>query len=153
MSPEEKEKNRLRMAQWDRDNPGRKSEYMREDRKKNPDKYHERDRIRYKKTPLLSASKNRAKAKGLEHDLDRQWLLDHGVVDGEGVCELSGIKGSVKNKQDWDSLSIDRIDNTKGYTKGNCRIVLWCLNAAFSHWGEEVFAQVAQAWLLRRGLK
>lgn len=49
MSPREKEQNRLRMAQWDKDNPGRKSAYMREDRKKNPEKYKEKDRARYQK--------------------------------------------------------------------------------------------------------
>ena len=140
-------KARARKLVWDMNYPGRGNKFMREDRRKNPEKYHKRDRIRYKKVPLLSAAKNRAKKKGLEYDLDRAWLEDHGVVNGEGSCALTSIKGSVNGKQDWDSLSIDRIDNTKGYTKDNCRIVLWCLNAAFSHWGEEVFEKAAVAWL------
>ncbi|MFK5948397.1 MAG: hypothetical protein QM500_06470 [Methylococcales bacterium] len=37
-----------------------------------------------------------------------------------------GKKGNVGQ---W-SPSIDRIDNTKGYTKDNCRIVVWMFNLA-----------------------
>jgi hypothetical protein len=35
--------------------------------------------------------------------------------------------------------SVDRIDSTKGYIKGNIRIVCWCVNRAKAEWPEEVF--------------
>jgi hypothetical protein len=71
-----------------------------------------------------------------------QWQLDI------GTCEISGIPFNTKDsKRTWDSPSLDRIDSTKGYSPENCRMILWCLNLAFSNWGEETFKRAVMAWL------
>lgn len=60
-------------------------------------------------------------------DLKNQWDIQH------GICEISGAKlilSSYKkiNKNPIYSASIDRIDSTKGYVKGNIRWVSKAIN-------------------------
>jgi hypothetical protein len=60
--------------------------------------------------------------------LQRQWILQ------EGKCKVSGIpmqteSGTVKERNNL-RVSIDRIDNTKGYTKNNIHLVIWQVNNA-----------------------
>jgi len=68
-----------------------------------------------------------------------------------GVCEVSGLPFNFSRsvKMGPYSPSLDRIDTTAGYTPQNCRIILWALNAAFSHWGADTFEPIATAWLAR----
>ena len=40
--------------------------------------------------------------------------------------------------------SIDRIDNARGYTRDNCRIVCSAVNIAMNVWGVEVLRRIAQ---------
>jgi hypothetical protein len=74
---------------------------------------------KYKPTlHMLNNSKQRAKSSGLEHDLT---LNDIVIPD---FCPVLGIKletGDRKNH--YNAPSIDRIDNTKGYTKDNIMII------------------------------
>lgn len=86
--------------------------------------------------------KKRAKAKGLEFDLDREWLRS-GLSSG---CALSGLPfdftaGGLQSH----GPSVDRIQAGGGYTKRNCRIVLACINLALLDWGFEAFVGVARA--------
>lgn len=67
---------------------------------------------------MLNNSKQRAKLAGLEHTL----TLDDIIIPD--YCPVLGIKlevGDRKNHQN--APSIDRIDNTKGYTKDNIVVV------------------------------
>lgn len=80
---------------------------------------------------ILNQCKNRATKKNLEYDLDPDWFREKSV----GVCEITGIPFDIsppqeKGKRNPLSPSIDRIDIDKGYTKDNCRVVLWAVNRA-----------------------
>lgn len=48
-----------------------------------------------------------------------------------GMCELSGIKmtwGSGTGMPQATSISLDRIDRTKGYSQDNVRLICNCIN-------------------------
>ena len=97
---------------------------------------------------LLTGARARAKRGGLEVTLTNEWVRERLE---KGVCEMSGIPfhsgPKERNTTSPYSPSIDRIDSSKGYTPENCRVVLWALNAAFGHWGEETFRKIATQWL------
>lgn len=98
---------------------------------------------------IYQGAKQRATKKGLDFDLEVEWIL---AKLETGVCELSGMpfnfgyETSRQNpgKKNPHSPSIDRVDSTKGYTKDNCRIVLWAVNTAMSHWGLEITKEIWQ---------
>lgn len=67
---------------------------------------------------MLNNSKQRAKAKGIEHTL----TLDDIIIPD--YCPVLGIKLETGDrKEHWNAPSIDRIDNTKGYHKNNILIM------------------------------
>jgi len=67
---------------------------------------------------LLNGSKQRAKRSNIEHTLT---LADITIPD---TCPVFGIKLQREDRTSWyNAPSIDRIDNTKGYTKDNIIIV------------------------------
>jgi hypothetical protein len=73
---------------------------------------------------LLQHAKSRAKRKGLLFNLTRKDI----VVPS--VCPVLGIPLQVGTKIHYDaSPTIDRIDNSKGYTKDNIVIVSWRANS------------------------
>lgn len=76
--------------------------------KKNPEKV------------LLNSARYRAKLRGLEFNLE---LEDIQIPE---VCPILGIQLSYHNKRSAPSL--DRVDNSKGYIKGNCRVISWRAN-------------------------
>jgi len=73
-----------------------------------------------------------------------------------GRCELTGLPffvgtnspGKIRPYQP----SLDRVDNSVGYTYDNCRIVCCCVNIALGEWGIEVFRQMAYGLVLREQL-
>lgn len=79
---------------------------------------------------LLIGTKTRAKQKGLAFELDDEWA----AARWTGFCELTGLPfrspeertGSANRNR---SPSIDRRDAAVGYTKANCRFVLWAVNS------------------------
>ena len=106
----------------------------------------------YRATPngrayqLLQAARMRAKKRDEPMTLSVEWVLEK-IANGH--CEVSGMefdmsRAGTKNPY---APSIDRIDSNKGYTPENCRVILWALNTAFSHWGEIVFRDIAMRWL------
>lgn len=86
----------------------------------------------------------------------------------DGRCEVSGIPFSEDRIEGVASFrrpympSLDRIDSTKGYDAGNCRLVCTSVNLAMNEWGADLFtdmliridrARIAdrkRAWLARR---
>jgi hypothetical protein len=98
---------------------------------------------------LWRSAKQRAKEKGYEFTLSREWVSEHLAV---GSCELTGIpfrKSDARGRCGPFHPSIDRIDSSKGYAPDNCRLILWALNMALSEWGEEVYSYVAVKYLER----
>ena len=76
----------------------------------------------------LYNTRNRAKKKGIKCTLDYMWLRDKLKT---GKCELTGMAFEVRDKKGYHPFasSIDRIDNSKGYHKNNCRVILNCVNS------------------------
>ena len=90
----------------------------------------------------------RTERKGWEFDLTLEWL--EARLEGN-CCEITGL--SFQPHRDgvhWRNPygpSLDRKDAKKGYTRENCRVILWALNMGFSDWGETVYREIAQAYL------
>ena len=69
---------------------------------------------------VVTRIKSKCKAKGIPFDLD---VTD---VIPPDFCPVLGIKLALHNQGSGyhvDSASVDRIDPTKGYTKGNVRVI------------------------------
>lgn len=76
------------------------------------------------RTQLLADARKRAKRKGMEYDLTKEDLV---VPE---VCPVLGLILEVgEGKRQPNSPSIDRIDNSKGYIRGNVAIISLRANA------------------------
>lgn len=76
------------------------------------------------RTQLLADARKRAKKKGLQYDLTKEDLV---VPE---VCPVLGITLEVGDgHRQPNSPSIDRIDNSKGYTRDNVAIISLRANA------------------------
>lgn len=103
--------------------------------------------IRGKAMAILAKAKGR-RGLNTENCVDLEWVEER---LSRGLCELSGLPLEFgRGKRGPYSPSIDRIDSALGYSKDNCRIVLWSLNAAFGNWGSAEFKIIADAWLRRK---
>lgn len=60
-------------------------------------------------------------------DLDGEWLLSKLSLTH---CEVTGLKFVESGLNSPFSLTIDRHDNSIGYTKQNCKAVVWIYNQA-----------------------
>jgi hypothetical protein len=89
-----------------------------------------------------------ATARGIAFELSETQFLDICARSG-GRCEVSGIPFDVtfsidQAKRPW-APSLDRIDSTKGYISGNCRLVTVAANLSMNAWGEQVLLKLALA--------
>lgn len=75
------------------------------------------------------------------------------LLRSNGKCEVTGIPFSdeVPNGSRISPFkeSIDRIDSSKGYHAGNCRVVCLAVNLAMRDWGESVMITIGKAMLLQ----
>lgn len=72
---------------------------------------------------IWAGTRSRAKASGVEHTID---YTDIVLVD---VCPVLGIPLNYSNSKLLDdSPSLDRVDNSKGYVKGNVRVISFKAN-------------------------
>ena len=60
-------------------------------------------------------------------------------------CALSGIEMIWESNSGWKKASIDRLDNDKGYTKDNVRLVAWGINQAMSNYSDDIFLEMCRA--------
>lgn len=103
---------------------------------------------------LLNSAKTRAIKKGVEFDLDVESMLS--LLEGQNnCCLLTGIEFDFSSsggsrKFNPKAPSLDRIDPKKGYTPGNVRLVLTCVNLAFNEWGQEFFESWVSAYITQR---
>lgn len=105
-----------------------------------------RARIR-KARQLFSFARYRARLAGLPFDLTREWF----ELNYTGFCQLTGIRfQNIKRSRNPLCGSLDRIDPAQGYVMGNCRFILWGLNALKGVGSDALMAEIASAFLSRR---
>ena len=90
-------------------------------------------------TRRLSAIKSNAKCRSLDFDLDAEYLKE--IWPEDGKCAALGF--SLRIDSIDRSPSLDRIDNTKGYTKGNVHWVSLKANRIMSDGTPEEVMKVA----------
>ena len=122
--------------------------YMREWYKNNPEKAKERDTTWRTNNPgkrLLNSTRQSAKLKGLEHniDLDDLFLPEH--------CPYLGIKidYSAGTGKTMEKPSVDRIDPNLGYIKGNVEVMSSLANTMKSKATKEQLLSFAKEILKR----
>jgi len=95
---------------------------------------------------LYHDTKSRAKKLNHDFDLDKDWFEKK---ISPLVCEATGVQLQLTiNKDVWQSPfrpSIDRVDNSRGYTKDNCRIVCFIFNKAKADGTDEDVIKMAKA--------
>lgn len=102
---------------------------------------------------LYTQTKWRAHARGTEFLLTK----DEWVARVTDRCELTGIPfeigtrtSAAKHYKRPYAPSIDRRDNSLGYTAENIRVVCTCVNLAMNVWGEEVLLKMAAGLMLKQ---
>lgn len=116
-----KEKIVIRSNQWAKNNPERRKEIARDWVRNNPDKVKKYYDSYRRDTPtkyLYCLAKGRAKRKGMDFTIE---VCDVGDVPTD--CPLLGIPIDSYHEEQKYHPSIDRIDSTKGYVKGNVMII------------------------------
>ncbi len=113
--------------------PGRKSAYDRAHAERHPAKY------------LLRHAKERAALKGIPFALcvDDIFIPEH--------CPVFGIPLQMGRKGRSDSApTLDRIDNSKGYVRGNVAVISWKANRTKSDASASELERIA-AWMRSQG--
>ena len=83
---------------------------------------------------MRKESKNRARETGLDHNITTQYLLELWEKSGK-TCPVFKVKfiiDSTKKDRRY-KPSLDRIDNEKGYIKGNVMFISWKANTMKSN--------------------
>jgi len=81
------------------------------------------DQTKAIRAALYYEAKKRAKQSGLDFNIDKDDII---IPD---VCPILGIPlQKHRVKFGYDSYSLDRVDSTKGYVKGNVRVISWHAN-------------------------
>ena len=111
-----------------------------EDRKKSQAKYyqghkpesnHLKDswRSKHPERVLLNNAKSRAKGKGFEFSIEESDIV---IPETCPVLGIPLVSYHGEGKKGWgckpDTPTLDRIDNTKGYIKGNIWVISWRAN-------------------------
>ena len=95
---------------------------------------------------MVSNSRTRASLKGWEHDVSVDHLKQL-WEDQKGLCAISGAPMSLTTSESRtisDLVSLDRIDNSKGYVEGNVWLTTATVNYMRGLMDVETFLQVCQ---------
>ncbi len=122
--------------------------YMREYYKTKPEKrqnqreYQKKQYVlpAFRAKKLWTGAKTRARNFKLNFDLTVDW-----VEERMTSCEITGAKfdlSLVKERCNPYAPSIERVNNKKGYTKDNCKVVLWALNNAKAEMNMRQFKKI-----------
>lgn len=98
---------------------------------------------------LATLMRVRSGKRRYEFDLDAYFLFSL-FDEQDGRCAVSGIEmerpqaAAFRTDQPF-MISVDRIDNSKGYTRGNVRLVCLIVNLAMNTWGPGPLERLALA--------
>jgi hypothetical protein len=116
-------------------------------REKNKDLYYSNQKARRENINVFISQtfysiRTRSNKKGLEVTVTPEYLLKL-LEDSKFQCGVTGqrmdLKTQPRKKANPFKASLDRIDSTKGYIKGNVRWVCWAVNQMKSDKTEEEF--------------
>lgn len=108
---------------------------------------------------LLHTAKYRSKKLSIDFNLDIDWIKDR-----LNICEVTGIPFEIRDVKVISSSgsnygdrhphtpTIDKIDPNKGYTKDNCRVVIWWYNLSKSIWSDDMVLETINSWFTNKGL-
>lgn len=127
-------------TQWARDNKDRVAQ-----------RYQERKgTLDGKLINLITQSRYRAKLRGLNHEFDVKFVREL-YHKQNGICALSGkvmsIIGERGSDDYWHSVSIDRIDSSKGYLRDNVQLVCTGVNLMKKDMSDEMFIEFCRSVL------
>ena len=97
---------------------------------------------------LFSNAKRRAELKKMEFNLTSNWVLEKLTPL---TCDVTGLNLEIKMSKFYRinplQPTLDRIDNTKGYTTDNVRVVCWWWNVMKQDWTDEVVKDLIKQYL------
>jgi hypothetical protein len=96
-------------------------------------------------------AKNRAKTSNVPFDIDKEYLTNL-WDENNGCCALTKRPFKLESWGDFgqvnpDAPSVDRINPSLGYIKGNIRLVTYHMNISLSDFGTELFEVLAKSYL------
>ena len=115
-----------------------KKEYQARWRAENKDKIHasyKRHALKWPEKKMLKCSRVNAKVRGLEHSIELSDII------------LPEVCPYLKVPIDTHNCSLDRIDSSKGYIKGNVQVISKLANLMKSNATEEQLVQFARSVL------
>jgi len=129
----QKNKERIRKKRNLPEEIQRRKEYRRDYYKKNKEHLKEESALHHKRQQKdrnyrLRKSFNVRRAEAKKREIPFEITFDD--LEFPKKCPVLGVKldYNLKGKRNDNSPSIDRIDNTKGYIKGNVHIISWRAN-------------------------
>ena len=100
---------------------------------------------------IVHMAKSRAVKKGIEFSIDTKWFIST-LEQQDWKCAISGIdmvSAAGMGKRPFNGISIDRIDNRRGYSADNCWLVCYSINALKSNHDLSVVLDVCRAVVKR----
>jgi hypothetical protein len=97
---------------------------------------------------LLQSRRLDAVKRSLVYELSDEWA----IARWTGHCEISGLPFSKQGEGTGPhpmSPSIDRTDQSIGYTQNNCRFILWAINGMRGRGTDETMYMIAKAIVAR----
>lgn len=94
---------------------------------------------------LVTATRRRAAQLNVPFDLDREWMADRLLQP----CAMTGLGFTLKpppgQRYNPFGPSVERVDRSLGYTKTNCRLVVWIYKMARFEFLDEDVMTMAKA--------
>lgn len=96
---------------------------------------------RYRKknwTRYLAQKANTRKKEGSEKLTEED--IESLIKKQDNRCSISGVLFDIESK--WNKPSLDRIDNSRGYTRDNIQLVTWIINHSRGELSVEEFIEM-----------